>query len=105
MTRKLWACASGVLLAVLVPAGVAHADQKDVDFSNLLATHGIHLGTPERTGLMAKVVCKDIESGLTQADEVKQMTDHQVSQAQAEFFVGAATADYCPDKGPAKPAA
>lgn len=89
----------------MMPAGIAHADQKDDDFTNLLAAHGIHLGTPSKTGLMAKVVCKDLESGLTQADEVKQMTDHQVSQAQAEFFVGAATADYCPDNGPDKPAA
>ena len=103
MTRKIWACASGVLLAVMAPAGVAHADQ-DADFANLLATHGIHLGTPAKTGLMAKVVCKDLESGLSQADEVKQMTDHQVSQAQAEFFVGAATEKYCPDKA-AAPAA
>jgi hypothetical protein len=45
---------------------------------------------------MARMMCQDLDSGLTQTDEVKQLTDHRVSQAQAEFFVGAATAEYCP---------
>ncbi len=97
LTRKISACVFGVLLAVLlVPLSVAHADGKDTDFANYLAAHGIHLGTATQTGNMARVMCQDLDSGMTQTDEVKQLTDHQVSEAQAEFFVGAATAEYCP---------
>ena len=88
---------------MLVPTAVAHADNKDTEFTNFLVAHGIHLGTPAQTGNMARVMCQDLESGLTQADEVKQMTDHNVNQAQAEFFVGAATAAYCPHHRSAPP--
>ncbi len=97
LAKKVPACAFAALLAfLLVPAAIARADQKEVDFTNYLAVHGIHLGTAAQNGDMARMMCQDLESGLTQADEVKQLTDHQVSQAQAEFFVGAATAEYCP---------
>ncbi len=91
------AFAFGVLAAVLLwPAAVAHADEKDVDFTNFLAMHGIHLGTASQTGNMARTMCQDLDAGYTQSDEVKELTEHQLSQAQAEFFVGAATAEYCP---------
>ena len=87
----------GVLVAVtLAPASSAHADDKDSDFTNYLAEHGIHLGTPAQTGNMARTMCQDLEAGYTQSDEVNQLTEHRLSQPQAEFFVGAATAEYCP---------
>ncbi len=104
LTKKLSACTFGVLLAaMLVPTAVAHADQTDTDFYDLLTAHGVNLGTPSHVVNMAHVMCQDLESGLTTTDEVKQMTDHQVSQEQAQFFVSAGIAAYCPKYKPAKP--
>ncbi len=90
-------CALGALLAFfLVPAAIARADQKEVDFTNYLAVHGIHLGTAAQNGDMARMMCQDLEQGLTQTDGANQLTAYGLSEAQAEFFVGAATAEYCP---------
>jgi hypothetical protein len=99
MTKKICACTFGALLAViLVPAAVASADQTDTDFTNYLASHGIHLGTPAQTVNMAHVMCQDLDAGYTQTDEVDQLTGaHRLNQAQAQVFVGAATAEYCPN--------
>lgn len=99
-TRKLSAGAFGALLALmLMPAAVAHADQADQDFANFLRAHGVNLGTPAQAVNMARVMCQDLNSGYTQKDEVDQLTGSQrLNQAQAELFVGAATADYCPGK-------
>jgi hypothetical protein len=104
MTKKISACMFGALLAVfLVPAG-ARADTTDAEFTQYLEAHGIHLGTPSQTAGMARTMCQDLENGYTQKDEVTQLTDAQkLSQAQAEIFIGAATADYCPNKHPATP--
>ncbi len=99
MTKKICACTFGALLAVmLVPATVASADQTDADFTNYLDSHGIHLGTAPQTVNMARVMCHDLDAGYTQTDEVDQLTGaHRLSRAQAQLFVGAATADYCPN--------
>jgi Protein of unknown function (DUF732) len=103
MTKRISACVFGGLLAVLlVPGGVARADQTDQDFTNFLQSHGIELGTTGQTVNMAHVMCQDLDAGYTQADEVKQLTDaNRLNEAQAKLFVGAATADYCPNKHPA----
>jgi hypothetical protein len=103
MTKKASACTFGALLAViLVPAGAARADTTDADFTQYLESHGIHLGTASQTVNMAHVMCQDLDAGYTQSDEVKQLTDaNRLNEAQAKLFVGAATADYCPDKHPA----
>ncbi len=100
MTKKISACTFGLALAVmLAPAAVARADQTDADFTNYLQDHGINL--PGAVN-MAKVMCQDLGSGYSQKDEVDQLTgSHKLTQQQAEFFIGAATADYCPDKHPA----
>jgi hypothetical protein len=100
--KKISACAFGTLLVVMtLPGAVAHADQTDSDFTNFVASHGIHLGTPAQTVNMAHTMCKDLDSGYTQKDEIDQLTgSHQLTQDQAEFFIGAATADYCPQKHP-----
>lgn len=105
LTKRSSVLAIGVLAAMLLlPAAVTHADEKDAEFANLLATHGIHLGTPSQTGNMARSMCQDLDAGYTQSDEVNQLTEHHVSQAQAEFFVGAATAEYCPEHhSPSRP--
>ncbi len=106
MKTKISACAFGALLAVMwVPApAVAHAD--DTDFMNYLASHGINLGSQSQTVNMARVMCQDLEAGYTQKDEIDQLTgSHKLTQAQAEAFIGAATAEYCPGKhSPNKPA-
>ncbi len=98
--RAMCACAFGAVVAVmLVPAGVARADQTDQDFTNFLSSHGINLGTTGQTVNMARVMCQDLGAGYTQKDEIDQLTGaHRLSQSQAEMFVGAATADYCPGK-------
>lgn len=100
MIKKICACAFGALLAVmLVPVAVASADQTDADFASFLEAHGVHLGTPAQTVNMARVMCQDLAAGYTQTDEVDQLTGaHRLNQAQAQLFVGAATADYCPGK-------
>ena len=103
-TTKVFACTFAALLAVvLVPAAVARADQTDQDFNNFLQSHGIsNLGSPAQTVNMARVMCQDLASGYTQKDEVDQLTGaHRLNQAQAETFIGAATADYCPQQHPA----
>jgi len=98
MTKKLCACTLGALLAVmLVPAAVASADQTDADFTGYLDSHGVRLGTASQTVNMARMMCQDLDAGYTQTDEVDQLTGaHRLSQAQAQLFVGAATAAYCP---------
>ncbi|HTX97578.1 MAG TPA: DUF732 domain-containing protein [Mycobacterium sp.] len=90
-----WAGPFGALLVLLAPVSVAHADSRDTDFANDLAARGINLGTAAQAGDMARVMCQDLDLGLSPADEVRQMTDHGVAQPQAEFFVAAATAKYC----------
>ena len=99
MTKKICACTFGALLAVmLVPGAVASADQTDADFTNYLDSHGVHLGTASQTVNMARVMCHDLDAGYTEKDEVDQLTGaHRLSQAQAQLFVGAATAEYCPN--------
>ena len=106
MKKRIAAIAFGALLAVMsVPAAVAHADQTDQDFADYLASHGINLGTPAQAVNLAHTMCQDLEAGYSQKDEIDQLTGtHKLTQAQAETFIGAATADYCPGKhSPNKP--
>jgi Protein of unknown function (DUF732) len=102
MKKKISAWAFGALLAFMwLPAAVAHADQTDQDFSEYLASHGISFGSPAQAVNMAHTMCTDLEQGYSQKDEVDQLTgSHRLTQAQAETFIGAATADYCPGKHP-----
>jgi Protein of unknown function (DUF732) len=103
MTRKISACAFGALVAVmLAPSSVARADQTDQDFTNFLQAHGVNLGSPAMDVKAAQVMCKDLDAGYTAKDEVEQLTGAKgLSQGQAQLFVGAATADYCPQHHPA----
>jgi hypothetical protein len=106
MKKKFSAIAFGTLLtAMWVPLAVAHADTTDQDFADYLASHGINLGTPQQAVNMARTMCQDLEAGYSQKDEVDQLTGtHKLTQQQAETFIGAATADYCPGKhSPNKP--
>ena len=100
MTKKMFACTLSAALAVmLAPVGVASADDTDADFANYLQSHGINLGAESHVVSLAKTMCQDLAGGNSQKDEVQSLTDtHKVTQDQAELFVGAATADYCPDK-------
>ena len=103
LTMKISAGAFGALLAVLLaPAGVAHADQTDQDFTNYLQSHGVNLGTPAFTVKAAHTMCQDLDAGYTEKDEVDQLTgSHRLNPGQAQMFVAAATADYCPSHHPA----
>jgi hypothetical protein len=102
MKKKISAWAFGALLAFMwAPAAVAHADQTDQDFADYLASHGINMGSPAQAVKMARTMCSDLEAGYSQKDEIDQLTGtHKLTQAQAEAFIGAATADYCPGKHP-----
>ncbi len=96
MAHKTSAYLFGALLAVMVvPPAVAHADGTDADFAHYLSLHGINL-SPAQAANVAHLLCQDLDAGFTQADAVKELTKHDLSQSQAELFVGAATADYCP---------
>src|SRR5262249_4863094 len=103
MRKKMSACTFGALLAVmLAPTAVAHADQTDQDFTNYLQAHGVSLGSPAVTVKAAHVMCQDIDAGYTEKDEIDQITGaHRLNQGQAQMFVAAATADYCPSHHPA----
>lgn len=87
---------------MLAPTTVARADQTDDDFTNYLQAHGVNLGGPAMDVKAAQVMCKDLDAGFTEKDEVDQLTGaKRLSPAQAQMFVGAATADYCPQHHPA----
>ena len=103
MRKKAIACTWGALLAaMLVPAAVATADTTDTDFTNFLESHGINVGSTSKAVNMAHVMCQDLQAGYSQKDEIDQLTGAgHMTQQQAEQFIGAATADYCPDKHPA----
>jgi Protein of unknown function (DUF732) len=92
------ACAFGALVAgMLAPAAVAHADQTDQDFTAFLQSHGASLGSADMNVKAARVMCQDLDAGYTQKDEVDQLTGgKRLGPAQAQMFVAAATADYCP---------
>ena len=100
LTKKISACTFGALLAfTVVPAAVAHADQTDAEFTSFVESHGIHLGTPAQTVNMAHQMCQDLDAGYFQSDEIDQLTTaatQPLSKEQAQFFIAAATADYCP---------
>jgi hypothetical protein len=107
LTTKITACTFGALLAVMLgPAAVAHADAKDDEFTNFLTTHGINVGTASQTGNIARELCNELDAGNSQADEEDQLTGPapKLSQEQAAFFVGAATAAYCPSHTSGPPA-
>ncbi|WP_231994007.1 DUF732 domain-containing protein [Mycobacterium sp. 852002-50816_SCH5313054-b] len=100
MTKKMCECVLGAVMALMVaPAAVAGADNdnKDAEFTNYLASNGIHLGTASQTGTMGRTMCQDLAAGYTQDDEVDQLK-LRMDQAQAKLFVLAATAEYCPEK-------
>src|ERR1700739_3254201 len=102
MTKKISTCTFGVLLTVmLAPAAVAHADQTDQDFNNFLQSHGVNLGSPTFTVNAAHTMCSDLAAGLTEGDQVSQLAGaHRLNWDQAQTFVAAATADYCPQHHP-----
>jgi hypothetical protein len=103
MATKISVWTFGALLAVmLVPTGVARADQTDQDFTNFLSSHGVNLGTPAFTVKAARTMCHDLDAGYNERDEVDQITGaHRLNPGQAQMFVAAATADYCPQHHPA----
>jgi hypothetical protein len=102
MTKKISACTFGVLLAVMfAPGAVASADPTDQDFNNFLQSHGASLGAPAFNVKAAQTMCHDLDAGYNERDEVSQLTGaHRLDWGQAQTFVAAATADYCPQHHP-----
>ena len=104
MTKKIFECMLGAVMALmLAPAAVASADNdnKDAEFTNYLASAGIHVGTTSETGNMGRTMCQDLDAGYTQNDEVDQLKV-RMDQPQARLFVLAAIAEYCPEKHSSK---
>ena len=101
-TKKISACTFGVLLAVmLAPVSVAQADPTDQDFNNFLQSHGASLGSTDFNVKAAQTMCHDLDAGYSERDEVSQLTGaHRLDWGQAQTFVAAATADYCPQHHP-----
>jgi hypothetical protein len=99
---KVSASALGALVAAMLLPAAAHADQTDQDFTDFLQSHGVNIGTPAMTVKAAHVMCQDLDAGYTPKDEVDQLTGaKRLSPSQAQMFVAAATADYCPQHHPA----
>jgi hypothetical protein len=82
--------------AGLFCAASAGADPTDDAFLAALATNGI--AVPDSTALpLARTLCSFLDQGNKRALLVmKVMKDTNLSSRQAGFFVGAATAAYCP---------
>jgi hypothetical protein len=98
MIKKMCGCLLGAAMALmLVPATVARGDDKDAEFTNYLASNGIHLGNASQTGNMGRTMCQDLSAGYSQNDEIDQLK-LRMDQNQARLFVLAATAEYCPEK-------
>jgi hypothetical protein len=98
MTKKMCGCMLGAaMVLMLAPAAVARADDKDAEFTNYLASNGIHLGNASQTGNIGRTMCQDLSAGYSQNDEVDQLK-LRMDQNQARLFVLAATAEYCPEK-------
>lgn len=101
VAKKSFASVFGLLVALtLVPAAVARADQTDVEFNNYLVSHGLNLGGPDKSARVARLACQDLDAGFTQADAVKELTKHDLNQAQAQIFVSGAIVYYCPKHKP-----
>jgi hypothetical protein len=100
MTKNFFTCVFGVLVAaMLVPSAVARADIRDTEFVQYLESHGIHLPSASLAVNMAHTMCQDLEEGHSQKEEVDELTgEDKLTLTQAETFIGAATAEYCPDK-------
>ncbi len=94
------AVAAGVALATAMGAP-AYADSTDAIFISVLDEEGIPYTKASDAILVAKGVCVVISEGSSLQDATMQvMDDSGLGVEQSGFFVGAATAAYCPSANP-----
>ena len=94
------AVAAGVVLATGM-AAPAYADETDSIFISVLDEEGIPNTKASDAILVAKGVCVVVSEGSTLEEATLQvMEESGLGVEQSGFFVGAATAAYCPDLNP-----
>jgi hypothetical protein len=83
------------------PAAPAYADETDEIFIGVLDEEGIPYTSASDAILVANGVCAFLAEGNTLEDAtVEVMNESGLGVEQSGFFVGAATAAYCPDESP-----
>ena len=96
----LSAVLAGVALATAM-AAPANADNTDSIFVSVLDEEGIPYTTASDAILVAKGVCVFLNEGNSLTDATLQVKKESgLSVEQSGFFVGAATAAYCPSQSP-----
>jgi Protein of unknown function (DUF732) len=82
-------------------AAPAYADETDDIFISVLDEEGIPYTSAEDAILVANGVCAYLSEGNTLEDATLEvMNESGLGVEQSGFFVGAATAAYCPDESP-----
>jgi hypothetical protein len=94
------AAAAGIVLATGM-AAPAYADETDSIFISVLDEEGIPYTSASDAILVAKGVCVYLTEGSSFEDVLQQvMEESGLGVEQSGFFVGAATASYCPSESP-----
>jgi hypothetical protein len=94
------AVAAGIALATSM-AAPAYADDNDSIFISVLDDEGIPYTKASDAILVAKGVCVFLKDGNSLTDATVQvMKESGLGAEQSGFFVGAATAAYCPSESP-----
>jgi len=94
------AVAAGIALATGM-AAPAYADETDSIFISVLDEEGIPYTKASDAILVAKGVCVVMSEGSSLEDATLQvMQESGLGAEQSGFFVGAATASYCPSLAP-----
>lgn len=94
------AVTAGIALATGM-AAPAYADSTDSIFISVLDEEGIPYTKASDAILVAKGVCVVLSEGKTLQDVTLQvMKESGLGAEQSGFFVGAATAAYCPELSP-----
>ena len=90
----------GIALATSM-AAPAYADNTDSIFISVLDEEGIPYSKTSDAILVARGVCVFLNEGNSLTDATVQvMKESGLGAEQSGFFVGAATAAYCPDQSP-----
>jgi hypothetical protein len=94
------AVTAGMVLATGM-AAPAYADETDSIFISVLDEEGIPYTKASDAILVAKGVCVYLTEGSSLEDVTLQVMDESgLGAEQSGFFVGAATAAYCPSENP-----
>lgn len=91
---------AGVAVATTL-AAPAYADSTDDVFISVLDDEGISYTSPRDAIKVAHAVCEFLLDGNSLLDATKEVSDASgLGVEDSGFFVGAATASYCPSESP-----